>query len=136
MDRDISPPPPFSPGLAPDASPLGAAELAQLRREFPGAGFGEVVEMYQQEGPPLLERLATAYERLDWPALRRAAHALRGAGANFGARVLDAWCVEIETNVRAENLAVLPRLLERVREEYRRVEAALQLERHPSISHE
>ena len=84
--------------------------------------------MFEEEGSLLLEQMAAALRALDTEALRRSAHAMRGACLNFGARPLEALCHEVETCARSGNLAAASRLLERVREEYRRVEAALRLE--------
>ncbi len=100
--------------------------MQQLQREFPGAGMRVVLGMLEEEGPGLVEEIAAAAKRGDAPALRRAAHALRGAVANFGARRLGTLCQEIEAGARAGNLSLVASQLGQVREEYCRVELALQ----------
>jgi HPt (histidine-containing phosphotransfer) domain-containing protein len=112
--------------LAADNAVLGAAAMRQLQREFPGAGLRVVIGMFEEEGPLMLEQIAAAGERGDAAALRRAAHALRGAVANFGARRLEALCQEIEAGARGGDLSLIAGPLEQVREEYCRVELALQ----------
>ena len=109
-------------------SAIGAAEMQQLRREFPGDEVRELVETFSEEGSLVLEGMMAAAERGDSQTMGRAAHALRGAGGNFGAWRLDALCREIETHARAENLAGAANLLPQVRQEYRRVELALEKE--------
>src|SRR2546422_116857 len=78
----------------------GAAEMAQLRREFPGEEIGEIVRMFKEEGQNYLRQIVAALERLDIDALRRAAHALKGGCAHFGARPLEALCHQLETGAR------------------------------------
>ena len=123
-----------STAAAPNA--IGANELLALRREFSEDGVREVIAMFQAEGRQLLDQLTAAMIRQDWPGLRRSAHALRGAGANFGAKPLEALCQEIEVTVRGGNFASVASLLDRVRLEYGRVELALQQERHPVKRHD
>lgn len=104
---------------------VGATEMAQLRDEFPGTRFGEIVEMFMEEGREELRRLAAGVEQRNAPQVRRAAHALKGSCANFGARPLEALCDRIERDARRENLTTAVRLLARTAEEYRRLEMAL-----------
>lgn len=110
---------------AADGSVLGAAEMGQLRREFPGAGLRVVIQMFAEEGPVMLEQIVTAAAGGDAGALKRAAHALRGAVANFGAQRLGALCQQIEAAARGGEFPVASQL-EQMRAEYGRVELALQ----------
>ena len=112
--------------LTADDPVLGAAEMRALRREFPGDGLKVVIAMFEEEGPLLLEQIGSAAERGDASALRRAAHALRGAVANFGARTLAALCEQIEAGARGGDLALVAGPLAQVRTEYARVAHALQ----------
>ena len=107
---------------------IGEAEMRQLRREFSETEVREVAQMFREEGAVLLEQLETAAAGGEAETLRRVAHALRGAGANFGARRLDALCQEIEVNARTEGSVGADDLVRQVREEYGRVERALQRE--------
>src|SRR3954462_13190082 len=84
-----------------DPTVIGAAEIAQLRREFPGDGIREVLEMFKNEAPAALVRLILAIQQTDLEAMRRAAHALKGCCDNFGARPMSALCREIENGARA-----------------------------------
>jgi HPt (histidine-containing phosphotransfer) domain-containing protein len=108
---------------------LGAAEMAQLRREFArSGGIGELVVMLKSEGPRSLVQIVTAIERGDADGLRRAAHALRGAAANFGAHPLEAWCDQIEICARQGRTAAAASLMDGLHAEFHRVLAALELE--------
>ncbi|HEV7405276.1 MAG TPA: Hpt domain-containing protein [Chthoniobacteraceae bacterium] len=113
---------------ASDEGVLGAAEMRQLHREFPGRGLRVVIQMFEEEGQTMLEQIASAAWRGDAEALRRAAHAMRGAVANFGARRLEALCQEIEAGARGGDLSRVAGQLEQVREQYDRVELALKKE--------
>jgi histidine phosphotransfer protein HptB len=120
--------PPLDAGLA----AIGAAEMRQLHHEFPGGEMREVVEMFQGEAELRLKQIASAVEQHDGEALRRAAHALQGAGTNFGARPLEALCLKIEVLVRGNDLSGAIALLDQIRAECGRVELALQKECGPS----
>jgi HPt (histidine-containing phosphotransfer) domain-containing protein len=102
--------------------------MAVLRKEFALSGIGELVEMMKNEGPPALSRIASSIERGDANALRRAAHALRGAAANFGARPLEAICAEIENHGREGRAALAAALTAPLHAEYQRVITALENE--------
>jgi HPt (histidine-containing phosphotransfer) domain-containing protein len=107
---------------------LGAAEMAQLRREFPGGAIGEIVEMFKAEGPMVLQQIAAALVRVDVDGVRRGAHALKGGCGNFGARSLESICHALETEARRGNIASAPRLLAQAWEEFHRVETSLERE--------
>ena len=110
----------------PRPEPIGAAEMQQLHREFSAEGVCELVQMFKDEGSPALGRMTTAAEMHDPEELRREAHALRGAAANFGAQPLNDLCQQIENEARAGDFSNTTSLLQKVREEYFRVENALQ----------
>jgi HPt (histidine-containing phosphotransfer) domain-containing protein len=102
--------------------------MAQLRVEFARGGIGEIVEIFKSEGPRAIVQIVTAIERADADGLRRAAHALRGAAGNFGARPLEAWCDQIEICARQGRPALADALLDGLRAEFHRVIAALEAE--------
>lgn len=119
--------PPFNPHLQ-EIPALGSAEMAVLRKEFARTGIGELVEIMREEGPASLFRIVSAIERQDADGLRRAAHALRGAAANFGARPLEALCAEIENHGRAGLPLQAGPLVAPLQAEYQRVITALEQE--------
>ncbi|MBA3962690.1 MAG: Hpt domain-containing protein [Chthoniobacterales bacterium] len=108
--------------------PIGAAEMLQLHHEFSKEGVCELVQMFKDEGSPALHRMGAAAEIRDGEALRREAHALRGAAANFGAKPLNDLCQQIENEARAGDFSHTTGLLQQVHEEYFRVERALETE--------
>ena len=107
---------------------IGTAEMRELNQEFSREGVLELVQMFRGEGSLLLERMGAAVERQDGEALGRAAHALRGAGMNFGAQFLNELCQEIESRARARDCLRATTLILQVREEWGRVLTALQTE--------
>ncbi len=104
---------------------IGSAEITQLRIEFAGEGIDDLVKMFEQEGPENIERIAAAVRSGDANAMRRAAHQLKGAAANFGAHPLQSLCEEMEQAGRAGDTVSVSGMVAEVRREYRRVEAAL-----------
>ena len=87
------PQPPISEGT----TVIGAAEIAQLRREFPGEGIREVFQMFQEEAPAIVAQLMTAVRQINLDAVRRAAHALKGCCDNFGAQPMAVLCRKSRT---------------------------------------
>ena len=114
--------PPFSD----EADVIGAAEMAQLRREFPGDGMREVLEMFKEEAPSALVRLIVAIQQMNLEAVRRAAHALKGCCDNFGARPMAALCREIENDARAGKMPDPLTVPDQLQIEYQRLELALE----------
>lgn len=104
---------------------IGAPEIEALRKEFGGEGIGGLVEMFKEEGPGVIAKIAAAIANADMQMLRRAAHELKGACANFGAHPLEALCQEMES---AALLGQVAPLLDEVRAEFLRVQAALEQE--------
>lgn len=107
---------------------IGAAEIGELRKEFAGEGIGGLVEIFREEGPSAIARIAAAIAKADADAVRRGAHELKGACANFGARPLEAICQEMESAARGGNIASAGSLLAQIRFEFQRVQAALEKE--------
>ena len=102
--------------------------MLQLNREFSREEVQDLVRMFCDEGSLLLGRMGTAIEQDDNETLSRAAHALRGAGANFGAQILNSLCQQIEAFAQARDFIRATTLLMQVRDEFERIQTALQTE--------
>jgi CheY-like chemotaxis protein/HPt (histidine-containing phosphotransfer) domain-containing protein len=87
--------------------------------------FKELVELFLQDTPQRIGEIVAALESDDAQRLERAAHALKSSSANLGAMALSELCRELEAAGKHADLARAQTLVERSREEYRRVEQAL-----------
>ena len=81
----------------------------------------ELLVVYLEDAPGLLERACQALEAGDRQLASGAAHALKGAALNVGAQPLARVCAEIEA--RAAGGGDLAPLSESLRHESRRAEA-------------
>jgi CheY-like chemotaxis protein len=110
--------------------PVVIAGLRQLRMPDKKDPLIEVVDLFNQEAPTLLEAMATAVAQNDATSLARifrATAALNGSASNLGARNLAALSDEIEQTARNWSLSDVPPLIDRAREELVRVREALEL---------
>jgi HPt (histidine-containing phosphotransfer) domain-containing protein len=70
-----------------------------------------------------LAKLAEALDAHDVPAVRHAAHSLKGGCWTVGARAMGTSCEELELDARAGVLDRAEALLARIREEYAQLDA-------------
>lgn len=125
MDDPLSQPPG---GAEPAAEALEPRALDALRMLDPVRQrrlVAAVVAIYLDDAPLRLEQMAAGLGCGDADALRRAAHALKSASANVGARRLAGYCREIEAGAPRGNMPMCRSLFAAAQEEYRRVAAAL-----------
>jgi HPt (histidine-containing phosphotransfer) domain-containing protein len=59
--------------------------------------FAELADLFVQDAPRRLADIREALRRRDAPALERAAHALKGSAANFGAKDTVAAAATLES---------------------------------------
>jgi two-component system, sensor histidine kinase and response regulator len=134
LDRWVNRIAPLSPDSAPSSlveelpDPLDPSQIELLRSLDNGDGvvLGEIIDQFLTqtvEGRAALTRMFGAADRR---AFERAAHTMRGASANVGARALAAICAELETkdSLEEHRTAVL---LERFDAEFAGVRQALNL---------
>jgi PAS domain S-box-containing protein len=88
----------------------------------------QVVRLYLEAGPRLLDSLRSGMAAGDTDAVRAAAHALRSSSANVGARHLAELCKQIELASRAGSFTPQTPSFEDVLTEYSRVQAELNRE--------
>lgn len=113
-----------APALSPAAPPL---DLAAALEAAGGdqALLAEVATLFLDECPRRLEELRQAVVSGDGPGTERAAHALKGALANFGARTACARAAELETLGRQADLAAAPPVLAALEQELQRATSLL-----------
>ncbi|HVT42917.1 MAG TPA: response regulator [Thermoanaerobaculia bacterium] len=96
------------------------ADLRKAEETEPGL-LEELVGLFQQETPAILQMIEGAVAAGDADALKKAAHNLKGSTANLGIRRLSALSAELERDARAGSLGSAGGLASRIREEYEQV---------------
>jgi HPt (histidine-containing phosphotransfer) domain-containing protein len=97
--------------IAARAAPAPAAEspfdeAALLERvEGDVELLAEIVALFREGSPRLLEEVRAAVAAGDSAALKRAAHTLKGAASNFGATAVVGIALELEMMGRANDLS-------------------------------
>src|SRR6516165_8727148 len=110
-------------------SALDRDVLDQLREDLGGMmALCEVITTFLDQTPTLLSALREAAERADVPAIRRAAHRIKGTSSIRGARELSDRCAEIERVGQAGCIADAGSRVIAVEASYRAIEAALKAE--------
>jgi HPt (histidine-containing phosphotransfer) domain-containing protein len=85
----------------------------------------ELAGMFLDDARSGLQALEEAVEEGDAPAVERVAHTLKGSSGNMGARRMSDLCAQLEDAGAAGDFARSTELLERLREEFGRVDRAL-----------
>lgn len=107
-----------------DNSPIDRGVLDELR-ELLGDDLDQLIRVYLDTTPPLIERLENATAARNFDALRDIAHSLKSSSANLGAMTLANAAGRIELGARMKTLdrpAVAVALLAM---EFKRVRLAL-----------
>jgi HPt (histidine-containing phosphotransfer) domain-containing protein len=90
----------------------------------------ELAGMFLEDARPRLSALEEAVQNDDAPAVERLAHTLKGSSGNMGARGMSALCARLEDAGASGDLSQSFRLLERLKEEFGRVDRAFEDEIH------
>jgi len=90
------------------------------------AVFTEIYTAFVGSAEEYLTVLLQAREAGDAEALRRAAHALKGAGANVGATALAEICRQLETLGEAQSVAGAAQLIEQLAQGFAQVKVEIQ----------
>jgi diguanylate cyclase (GGDEF)-like protein len=107
-----------------DSEPIDSALLARLREAL-GSSIGLAIQPFLEDMPAYLEEMEQAIAVGDTEALRRAAHAVKGAAGNLGAAQLSIVAREIEELAEAALVSEAAEPLARARAEYALVQQAL-----------
>lgn len=106
--------------------PAMLASLRQMRDSGSPGVLRELLELFRADAIPLIAGMCGAVEAGDPGRLRHAAHAMKGAAANLGARELAAVCAQLERLGREGTVEGAAALVKRVEPEYERACAALE----------
>jgi CheY-like chemotaxis protein len=107
--------------------PARVAELLRLQTPARPNFVRDLVARFVADSAALLETLRTATASADSERLREAAHALKGASRNMGAKPLSALCESLERNAGEGTLDGAPALVTKVAEELGRAVRELDL---------
>ncbi|HSR50892.1 MAG TPA: response regulator [Acidobacteriota bacterium] len=88
--------------------------------------LGEIVELFLEDYPSLLEDIEEAIESQDAYGLERSAHALKGSVGNFMAQRAQQAAFRLERLGREKRLEEAPQAMETLRSELQRLTPALQ----------
>jgi two-component system, sensor histidine kinase and response regulator len=114
-------------------SPLDLEVIASMRG-LQGEGetdiVAELADMFLGDARPRLSALEEAVQNDDAPAIESLAHTLKGSSGNMGARGMSALCARLEDAGASGDLSQSFRLLERLKEEFGRVDRAFEDEIH------
>ncbi len=92
--------------------------------------LAEMVDCYLDDAPKLLIAIASSIAENDALTLQRAAHTLKSSSITLGATILAQICQELEIISRTGNTEAGIAKLPQLEAEYKRVDTALQIERH------
>jgi two-component system, sensor histidine kinase and response regulator len=108
-------------------APLDQSQIELLRSldEDDGSLLAEIIDQYLTQTVEGRKELVRLMDGGDPRGLERAAHTIRGASANVGAKELAAICAEMEAQGRFEQLEGIAELMERFDHEFVRVQDAL-----------
>jgi HPt (histidine-containing phosphotransfer) domain-containing protein len=87
--------------------------------------LGDLAQLFEEDSPKWLAKIADAVKAEQAPQVRHASHALRGLAANFGAEKLTTTLFALESQAAADDLKQAPKLLEDVQRETAQLREAL-----------
>ncbi len=96
------------------AEPSAAPDqlVSDLLRDDPE--MYDLVEQFVDGLPGRLSELRRAYEQLDWDALTKLAHQLKGAGGSFGYPDVSGLAANMERNFRAHSIGSFKQWMEQL----------------------
>ena len=66
--------------------------------------IGEIVQVFLEETPGLVQQLRTSFDSADNEVLSRSAHTIKSSCANVGAMRLSEQCADIENSLRGGDI--------------------------------
>ena len=118
-----------SPALAAVSIDRGALEaIRALQSESAPDLLAQVVRLYFESTPPLMERLRAGLAAGDVEMVRNAAHSLKSSSANLGATGLADLCGQLELAAHTGELGAQRLDADTIVQEYERVCGLLQAE--------
>jgi CheY-like chemotaxis protein len=110
-------------------------DILQLSEETGPTLVRELIEIFFDQAPARLEELRRGVLEGDASRVTRAAHSMKGGGANIGLSRLAARCTELERLARAGALSGADAIVGEIEQELGRVRAALESRLGSLLSH-
>jgi CheY-like chemotaxis protein/HPt (histidine-containing phosphotransfer) domain-containing protein len=112
--------------------PAVLADLRQMRDGGVPDVFRDLLQLFRADAPQLLTAMRAAVAEGNAEQLKQAAHSLKGAAANLGARQMSGIAAELEAIGRRGTVEGAEPLLDRVEAQFQQVCEALEREAGPS----
>jgi HPt (histidine-containing phosphotransfer) domain-containing protein len=107
-------------------SPVSSERLAMLEGVSGGSALvAELVKLFVEDVPPLVERIREAARGEDADALERSAHRLKGSASTIGAEGMAEQCRQVEGFARKRDWARSEAAASSLEAEFERVKQAL-----------
>lgn len=87
----------------------------------------ELIGLFLEDTPPLLQALEKGLVEANTEAIRQAAHTLKSTSASLGAIQLSSLCLEIETLSKTGNITAAPEKIALAQPHYERVKGQLEI---------
>jgi HPt (histidine-containing phosphotransfer) domain-containing protein len=110
----------------PVLDPESIAALNAVSPDDGGAFLRELIDIFLADTPVRIGEVISSLERADAPTLTRAAHSIKGAAGNFGARQLAAVALEVETAAKRADFAGARARLGALESEFAQVKSAME----------
>ena len=87
----------------------------------------QLIDVYLEETPSLLQAMDTAVAQTDAAAMQQAAHTLKSSSASLGATTLSKLCEQLESLGHSQSTTGAREIVVQLESEYERVKTALQI---------
>ncbi|MGB7445073.1 MAG: response regulator [Coleofasciculaceae cyanobacterium] len=104
-------------------------QVLQDLREVMGEGAGEclasLIDIYLDETPSLLQKMAWAVTEQEPETIQQIAHTLKSSSASLGATTLSKLCTELESLGKSQTIIGATEIMGKIEAEYEKVKLAL-----------
>lgn len=107
------------------------ASIRELQTEDEADFLTELIDIYLEDSPALMERIHNGLIGGDLQGVQKALHSLKGTSANLGVRAVAAACNELESLLNRDDLDAALAWLPKLDEQYHHACEALRAERRP-----
>ena len=114
--------------MTPGEERLRTDVIETLKELDDGTFFRDLIQLFLDHTPPLMDALEEAYRQGEHTASHNAAHKLKGSCANIGAEILAELAGRLENKPDPLPIDDALSLIARIRSEFRWVKASLLLE--------
>ena len=103
------------------ARPDVAIDLEAIKLSY-GDRSAQLIELFLEQVPTLIETIATAAEQKNTLSLSQTVHALKGICATTFTRQMRETCVRFEQAIREDNWAAAPEMIDQLKDQFTAVD--------------